>query len=116
MKFLIDENVSGDVTPALRRAGHGVLTASEAGLRGKGDPEVFRRMVSDGRVLLTRDRHFTNPIRFPLNGTPGILFIRHGNRTGPEETQLVLDAITHLRPEEFPDTLVTVGTAGITRR
>ena len=116
MRFLIDENVSADAATALRSAGHEVLTASEAGLCAHADKEVFRRAVSEVRILVTRDRHFTNPVRFPLQDTPGVFFIRHGNRTGQEEAKLVLLSASQLWPQDFANTLISIGTAGITRR
>lgn len=116
MKFLIDENVSADVAAGLRRLGHDVLTSSDANLRGRADPDVMRRANTDGRILITRDRHFTNPARFPPGETEGILFIRHGNRTGPAEAALVEHAIQQIKADDIRCALLTVGATGLTRR
>jgi len=45
--------------------------------------------VREQAVLVTRDYHFTNPIRFPAEKTAGIIYIRHGNLKSEEEIMLM---------------------------
>ncbi|MBU2462374.1 DUF5615 family PIN-like protein, partial [bacterium] len=59
MKFVIDENVSYGLAEALRTSGHQV-TAISGGMK---DMSLFD-MVGKETVLITRDHHFTNPLRF----------------------------------------------------
>jgi len=49
------------------------------------DTEVFKLVVAGGAVLITRDAHFTNAVRFPSEKTGGIIYIRRGNLTAPEK-------------------------------
>jgi uncharacterized protein DUF5615 len=57
-QFYTDENFRYPVVDALRRLGHDVLTAQEAGRAGRGilDETVLADAATAGRILLTHDR------------------------------------------------------------
>ncbi|MEK9145466.1 MAG: hypothetical protein AAB339_07650, partial [Elusimicrobiota bacterium] len=66
---------------------------------------------SDGlapAALVTRDYHFTNPVRFNSEKTRGIIFIHQGNLTSIEEIRLVSDFLKKHSPAEFNGRLVTI--------
>ncbi|RJS84208.1 hypothetical protein CW713_02970 [Methanophagales archaeon] len=65
MRIVIDENVSYGVVGRLRMKGHDVIPISELPARGISDEDVYALTVREQAVLVTRDYHFTNPIRFP---------------------------------------------------
>jgi len=68
VKFLLDENISGDTAMFLRRAGHDVLRSA---LRSS-DPELFARAEAEGALILTRDHDF---LAFQPSTRCGIIFI-----------------------------------------
>ncbi len=73
MRFLVDENLPGEVAALLRRAGHDVLFLLETGHRGMRDDEVWRLAVREERVIVTRD------LDFPLPDSPkpaGVVLVR----------------------------------------
>ena len=49
----IDHDVSADLLPLLRRAGHDIVTAAELGLSAAPDDVHLLAAADDGRVLLT---------------------------------------------------------------
>jgi hypothetical protein len=57
-QFYADENFRKPVVEALRRLGHDVLTAQDAGRAGLGidDDSVLAEAAAAGRILLTQDR------------------------------------------------------------
>ena len=63
-------------------------------------------------MLVTRDPHFTNPVRFDPSVTAGILHIVHGNLTGSEEAELVGGFLRGQRPETYAGRLVLVSRGG----
>jgi predicted nuclease of predicted toxin-antitoxin system len=79
MRIIIDENVSYGVAERLRMGGYDVIFISEKPERGMSDEDIYALIVEEEAVLITRDYHFTNPIRFPVEKTNGIIYIRHGN-------------------------------------
>jgi predicted nuclease of predicted toxin-antitoxin system len=108
MKIVLDESVSYGLSEVLRHEGHEVIAIAEAATAGNGDGEVFRLACEFKAVLITRDYHFTNHLRFPADKTSGIIYIRHGNITAEEEIQLVTTFITKHPAEEYSGRLATL--------
>jgi len=65
-------------------------------------------------ILITRDYHFTNAIRFPTKDTEGIIYIRHGNLTSNEEIELVNQFLNTHPLEWIRSKLVILSKEGIT--
>ncbi|RLG29671.1 hypothetical protein DRN97_11500 [Methanosarcinales archaeon] len=108
MRIVIDENVSYGVVERLRMKGHDVIPISELPARGISDEDVYALTVREQAVLVTRDYHFTNPIRFPAEKTAGIIYIRHGNLKSEEEIMLMENFLHEYDPEVFLGKLVTL--------
>ena len=89
MKIVVDESVSDSVVSYLRSNGYHVIAIAETGGSGLKDPDVFEIVKNDNAILLTRDNHFTNSLRFPPDKTECIVFIRKGNLTSNEEKDLI---------------------------
>jgi predicted nuclease of predicted toxin-antitoxin system len=64
----------------LRSRRHEVFRASEVGLRGRSDEEVFAYALANSCVLLTSDRGFGNPKRHPIWAPhPGVMIAQFPN-------------------------------------
>lgn len=72
------------------------------------DEQVFAIAEEGAAVLVTRDYHFTNPVRFPPANVGAILYIRHGNLTSEEEIKLVEHFLESNPPETYGGRLVTL--------
>jgi predicted nuclease of predicted toxin-antitoxin system len=108
MRIVIDENVSYGVAERLRMRGHDVLSISEMPERGMSDEDVYALAVREEAVIITRDYHFTNPVRFPARETKGIIYIRHGNLQSEEEIRMVENFLRAHDLEVFKGKLVTL--------
>ena len=108
MKIVLDESVSFGLAEVLKRARHTVITIAGTSTSGITDDEIFKITVKNDAVLITRDYHFTNSLRFPPNKTSGILYIRHGNLTANEEIKLVQRFLSIHPYEEYSGRLVTL--------
>ncbi|MGH7687109.1 MAG: DUF5615 family PIN-like protein [Candidatus Dormibacteria bacterium] len=64
MRIKLDENLGRRAAEAFRAAGHDVATAHEQQLTSATDQEVFDVCVSEGRLLVSLDIDFANPLRF----------------------------------------------------
>ncbi len=87
---------------------HIVLSHLAAGEDYDTVTEVFKLVVADRAVLITRDVHFINAVRFPSEKTGGIIYIRRGNLTAPEEIDLVEKFLSRHTIEEYNGKLVTL--------
>jgi hypothetical protein len=68
------------IANGLRRRGIDVTTTADAGLSGADDEDHLAFGLSQGRVVVTKDRNF---LRHHRDGVPhaGIAFSRHGLRS-----------------------------------
>lgn len=63
MKFLLDEQISGEVAKRLQDRGHDVTAATDdPSLRGLSDPDLFEAAQEQGRALVTYNRVDFEPI------------------------------------------------------
>jgi predicted nuclease of predicted toxin-antitoxin system len=76
MRLKLDENLGPSVVSLLTSVGHDVSTVPEERLSGATDEVVQRAAFAEGRALVTLDLDFSNPLRFPTAGTPGIVVVR----------------------------------------
>ena len=107
MKFVVDENVSFGLVEVLQKAGEEVLAIVEDN-RGISDTAVFNLTQKDKAILITRDYHFTNPIRFASDKVEAIIYIRQGNLSSTEEMQLVMNFLKRHFFNQFKGKLVTL--------
>jgi predicted nuclease of predicted toxin-antitoxin system len=105
---LLDENVSLEVRPILESIGYDVQAIALLKRRAMSDPDVFALAIKENALLVTRDRDFTNSIRFPPSQLRGILFLMDGNLSGADEAQLIKRFLTAHSPDTFRGKLVSL--------
>jgi len=76
MRSKLDENLDVRLARLMGESGHDVDTVLEEGLSGQPDESVYQACIRSGRVLVTLDLDFSNPIRFPPASTEGIAVLR----------------------------------------
>lgn len=108
MKIVLDESASARLVLPLRELGHEVVSIAETAQKGMPDEEVWQLACDHQALLITRDYHFTNAIRFDPAMCLGIVFIRHWNLRGSEEVSLVLRYLASPVPEQCMKRLVTL--------
>ncbi len=116
VNVVIDENVSFSVVEELRRKGHNVIAVCELAKVSLSDESVYEIMKKHNAILITRDHHFKNSLRFPTKGTDGIIYLREGNLTSDEETELVRRFFAKYEIEQIKERFVTLYKQGISIR
>ena len=109
---VLDESVSLLVGDRLKTLGFEVLAVAQQPGRGMPDEAVFALACVGQRILVTRDAHFTNPLRFPPARTGGILYIARGNLLATQEAGLVEDFLKGHPAEGYRGRLVSLTLAG----
>ncbi|RIH89850.1 DUF5615 family PIN-like protein [Calidithermus roseus] len=66
LKILLDENIPLTVSWWLLTEGHDVLTVRDVGLSGRSDETLNAYLHREGRILLTLDLDFSDPIKLPV--------------------------------------------------
>lgn len=108
MKIVVDENVSYELVERLRMTGYDVISTSELTERGMSDGDIYALVLREQAILITRDHHFANPIRFPAEKTKGIIYIRHGNLKSEEEIMMVENCLRSHDLKTFEGKLITL--------
>lgn len=83
--FLVDESLPRAVTRALVAAGHDVVDARDAGLRGATDDAIAARAQDTSSIIVSGDLDFSNALRFPPGTHPGIVVARLPDTIPPTE-------------------------------
>jgi uncharacterized protein DUF5615 len=78
-RFYADENLRQPVVRYLRTRGLVIQTAAEVGLRRRSDEDQVAHAWRERRVLLTEDRDFLNPRRFPIVKMPATIVFDFGD-------------------------------------
>lgn len=110
MKIIVDDSVSYGVVSYLKEIGFEVTAIMETPTAGLKDPDIFELVKKEKAVLITRDHHFTNSLRFPPEETNCIIFIRKGNLTSQEEIELIKWFFNSYSISNFKGRLVTIST------
>lgn len=108
MKAVVDENVSYGMVAELCSLGWQVIAIAEKKYAGMRDEDVYGLALREEAVLITRNYHFTNSLRFPAEKTAGIVYIRLGNLTSAEEIQIVKKFLANYDPKQIRGKLVTL--------
>ena len=101
MRIKLDENVDARLAMLLKKAGHDTNTVQEQNLRGTEDKALYDICKVDDRILVSLDLDFSNVLRFPPEGTPGVVVLRGPNHLFPTMRILVetlIDALARESP------------------
>ena len=82
MRFLADMGVSFRIVDWLRSQGHDAVHLGEQGLHRLPDEDIFRKAITEGRIVLTFDLDFSEILAFS-GGNPAsvVLFRLRNTRT-----------------------------------
>jgi predicted nuclease of predicted toxin-antitoxin system len=113
VRFLLDQDVAGDVAQVIRRVGGNCHLASDVGLAEAADEELAVYAAELDMVLVTHDRRFAQ--RKLLNSTGQLIWLRCPEDSAAEilHSQLI-EVISIL--SRHARVLVVVGRAGVTSR
>lgn len=76
MRFRLDKNRGRRTQSLIRRAGHDVETVWQESLQRAPDQDLYDICRAERRCLVTLDLDFADVVRFPPDGTGGIVVIR----------------------------------------
>lgn len=78
MRFLIDCQLARSFAARLRAVGYSADHASEVGLAGQPDHDIWRYAARETCCIVTKDEDFSQLVRSSVNG-PAVIWVRLGN-------------------------------------
>ncbi len=109
MRFLLDEDVHIKLMGWLQKAGHDVVRVPSGFKNG----QVIALARKEGRVLITRDKDFSNRLLYPPAKSPGVIILN----IHPPQLEQLIAALTLLlaelsQAESFSEKLVVLEEQG----
>ena len=105
MRLKIDENLGPSIVALFESAGLDVHSVPQEGLSGSPDDKVLFAAFSEDRALVTLDLDFSNSIRFPPAGKPGVIILRPALPLLSQIRQLAMEAIAYMKTESPRDSI-----------
>jgi predicted nuclease of predicted toxin-antitoxin system len=106
VRFLADEDLHADLVRWLRSRGHDVSYAAETAA-GEPDEALLRRAREDGRILVTDDKDFGEPVVRRGFAAMEVLLIRQWNPSLRERVARLADVWNAVEPK-LPRAFVVV--------
>ena len=105
MKILVDENIPRITVNRLIELGHDVKDIRGTPDQGLGDPGLWSVAMTEGRLLITTDKGFTEN---RASAHQGILIVRLRQPNRMKIHQSVLNAMARFPDAEWPSLLVVM--------
>lgn len=76
MNLKLDENLGAMGVVFLKSVGFDVATVADQDLLSTPDADLVRKCAAEGRCLVTLDKDFSDPLRYPPRQYAGIIVVR----------------------------------------
>jgi predicted nuclease of predicted toxin-antitoxin system len=107
----LDENLSEDLLAAGRAHGHDIESVRSEQLVGSSDDIIFARCRAEGRVLVTLDLDFADPVRFAPSSSAGTIVLRP-HRPSMRQIAALFEAALQRLAHEAPRDAIWIVEAG----
>lgn len=97
MRFKLDEQLDPRLGALVAEGGHEVETTQQEGLAGANDDVIYDSCRREGRILITLDLDFANPLRFPPGTTEGLVVVRPRRNVLPQIQATLASALPELK-------------------
>ena len=85
MRFLIGNALSPAVSQELKRCGHDAVHVRELCMQTASDEEIFSRVASEQRVVISADTDFGTLLAIRKEPSPSVILFGHGSQHRPSE-------------------------------
>ena len=116
MRFLADMGVSLTTVEALRAANHDAVHLRDEGLIRLPDPDIVRKALAEGRIVLTFDLDFGDILAIARSEAPSVVIFRLRNQTPAAVNPRLFRVIRDCEPELARGALVIVEDEGFRMR
>jgi len=112
-RLKVDEDLPSGIANLLNAHGHDALTVRDQGWQGTPDDELWGRVQSEGRWLVTADKEFGDIRKYPPGTHAGVILLRPTEESRADYMQLVERLLSRLKLDEIAGAVVVVTPRGV---
>ena len=109
----IDEDLPRQIADLMAAWGHDAATVVGQGWQGTSDDDLWPRVQSERRWLITADKGFADLRRHPPGTHAGVILLRAQEESRRAYLELAAIALERLKLDEIPGAVVVVTYRGI---
>ena len=108
MLFVTDANIFVPMVDGLRRLGYDVFDIKENNLENLSDLDIFQLAQKQKRIIITMDKDFSSILLYPPGEHFGIIVAKLYKITVKEATQVFIEAMQSLSPDDIQRNIVII--------
>jgi predicted nuclease of predicted toxin-antitoxin system len=109
VRLYLDQMFRSELTDILRNDRHDVLRAEDVGQSRADDEEIMKRVIAEGRTLITLDEHFGDWAVLPLGQHPGVIRVKIHPPLIEKMAERLLPFLRAHEQSEFENRLIILG-------
>lgn len=107
-RLKVDENLPSEVAELMNRRGCDALTVADQGWRGMADDELWGRVQTEHRWLVTADKEFADLRRYPPGTHAGLILLRSFEESRADYVRLAAVVLARVKLDEVGGAVVVV--------
>lgn len=108
MKFLIDNNISPEISVLLNKSGHDSIHVKNIGKHKAPDNEIFTFAFEEGRIIVTADIDFSYILSQWHHNLPSVLLFRYFPYDPKKQSKAILEISTKFESELISGSLIII--------
>ena len=108
MKFLIDNNLSPQLSVQLNKAGFDSIHVKELKLQTASDEQIFHKAFEEERIIISADTDFGFILSLWERNLPSVILLRHFSTIPDTQFNYILSAINTFKDELLKGSLIII--------
>lgn len=113
VRLKVDENLPNEIAELLSQHGCDALTVHNQGWQGTADDQLWARIQSEQRWLVTADKEFADLRRYPPATHAGLILLRSSDESRADYLWLVGVLLDRVKLEEVGGAVIVVTRRGV---
>ena len=112
-RLKVDENLPREIALLMQAHGHDAVTVIDQGWRGLPDGELWERIQTERRWLVTADKEFANLRLYPPGTHVGVILLRSAAEGLGDYLELAEMALAGVELDDIPGAVVVLTRRGV---
>ena len=112
-RLKVDENLPREIAQLMQAHGHDAVTVLDQGWRGLPDDELWERIQTERRWLVTADKEFADLRIYPPGTHVGVILLRSAAEGLDDYLDLAEMALARVKFDDVPGAVVVLTRRGV---